>query len=207
MTESRDHIVVFVRAPVLGQVKTRLAAETGAARALEIYRTVTEHVLTVVRSVGAQVIISYTPADAGPQMRAWLGDEVGYEPQADGDLGARMAAVFAIRSAIGADRVVIVGSDCPTITQETITTALTALDGADVVFGPALDGGYYLVAARTPHAGLFRAVPWSSTRTLEVSLARAQEAGLRVALLPPMRDIDTIDDWRAYGERLPPHLS
>ena len=205
MTGNRDHIVVFVRAPVLGQVKTRLASETGAARALEIYRAMTEHVLGVMRSVGARVTVAYTPADAGPLMRAWLGDDVSHESQADGDIGARMAAAFASHVAGGADRVAIIGSDCPTITRETILTALTALDDADVVFGPALDGGYYLVAARTLHPALFRDVPWSSTRTLEVSLARAKEAGLRVAMLTPMRDIDTIDDWRASGERLLPH--
>ena len=204
MTASRDHIVVFVRAPLLGQVKTRLASEIGPARALEIYRALTEHVLTVVRSTGAQVFVAHAPADAGAVMRAWLGDNVGYEPQADGDLGVRMADAFASRVADRADRVVIVGSDCPTITGETIATALAALDGADVVFGPALDGGYYLVAARALHSALFRDVPWSSPRTLEVSLTRAREAGLRVALLTPMRDIDTADDWRAQGERLPP---
>lgn len=204
MTASRDHIVLFVRAPFLGQVKTRLASEIGPARALEIYRALTEHVLTVVRSTGAQVFVAHAPADAGPVMRAWLGDDVGYVPQVDGDLGVRMADAFASRVADGADRVIIVGSDCPTITRETITTALTALDDADVVFGPALDGGYYLVAARELHAALFRDVPWSSTRTLDVSLTRARDAGLRVALLTPMRDIDTVDDWRAYGARLPP---
>lgn len=204
MTVSRDHIVVFARAPILGQVKTRLASETGQARALEIYRALTERVLAAVQRVGAQVIVAYTPADAGSMMRAWLGTSVAQEPQADGDLGTRMAAAFVTRMADGADRVVIVGTDCPTITRETITAALTALDDADVVFGPALDGGYYLIAARALHDALFRDVPWSSASTLDVSLARAREAGLRVTLLTLMRDIDTIEDWRAYGERLPP---
>lgn len=206
MTVSRDHIVVFARAPILGQVKTRLASETGQARALEIYRALTEHVLAAVQRVGARVIVAYTPADAGPVMRAWLGASVTHEPQADGDLGTRMAAAFASRVADGAERVVIVGTDCPTMTRETITAALTALDDADVAFGPALDGGYYLIAARALHDTLFRDVPWSSASTLDVSLARARDAGLRVTLLTPMRDIDTIEDWRAHGERLPPLL-
>ena len=205
MVSSLDHIVVFARAPRLGQVKTRLASEIGPERALEIYRSMTEHVLAVVHPVGARIIVAHAPADAGPEMRAWLGANVTYEPQADGDLGERMASVFERRIADRADRVVIVGSDCPTVTVETITSALDALDGADVVFGPALDGGYYLVAARRLHRALFRDVPWSSARTLDVSLIRAREAGQRVALLTPMRDIDTADDWRAYGERLPPH--
>ena len=204
MTATRDHVVVFVRAPLLGQVKTRLASDVGPARALEIYRALTEHVLRVMRSTGARVLVAHAPADAGPLMRAWLGDDLEYEPQADGDLGARMSAVFASHVADGADRVVIIGSDCPTITAETITAALDSLDGADVVFGPAFDGGYYLVAARALHAELFHDVPGSSHHTLDVSLTRARDAGLRVALLTAMRDIDTIDDWRAYGERLPP---
>ena len=206
MARSRDHIVVFARAPRLGQVKTRLASEIGPERALEIHRSMTEHVLAVVHHVGARVIVAHSPADAGPEMRAWLGANITFEPQADGDLGERMAAVFERRVADGADRILIVGSDCPTITVDTITSALESLDGADVVFGPALDGGYYLVAARGLHTALFRDVPWSSARTLDVSLTRAREAGQRVALLTPMRDIDTADDWRAYGERLPPRL-
>lgn len=194
---------MFARAPELGRVKTRLASELGAARALAIYRELTERVVRATQQSADCVVIAYAPSDAGRAMHAWLGGAPEYAPQGDGDLGDRMQHAFTSRLALGAQRVVLIGTDCPTITADTVAAAYAALDEADVVFGPALDGGYYLIGAREVHDVLFRAVPWSSARTLAVSLDRAHEAGLRVALLPPMRDIDTAADWRAHDQRSP----
>jgi rSAM/selenodomain-associated transferase 1 len=203
MTVGHDCLVVFARAPELGRVKTRLAADLGPARALAIYRELTARVIEVVRDSADRVVVTHAPADAEPSMRAWLGETLSYAPQCDGDLGERMEHAFATSLAEGAERVVIIGTDCPTITAETVDAAFAALDDADVVFGPAADGGYYLVGARAVHPFLFRAVPWSSDRTLGVSLDRAREAGLRVSLLPPMRDVDTAADWDAYDQGRP----
>ena len=198
MAAQRDWLVVFARAPELGRVKTRLAAEVGAERALAIYRELASRVLDAVRDGPHQIVIAHSPADAEPGMRAWLGDAFAYAPQCDGNLGARMTHAFASTLEAGAERVVLIGTDCPTIGAETVAAAFAALDEADVVFGPALDGGYYLVGARKLHPLLFQAVPWSSERTLAVSLDLARRAGLRLALLPSMRDVDTAADWRAY---------
>lgn len=200
MTRSPDHLVVFARAPELGRVKSRLAAEVGPLRALGIYRALTERVIRGVRHGPAHVVIAHEPPGAAPVMRAWLGDGFAYEPQTDGDLGTRMAQAMTARRMAGAERIVVIGTDCPSVTRDTIAAAFAALDEADVVFGPALDGGYYLVGAREVHACLFHDIPWSTEHTLDVSLDRARAAGLHVALLSPMRDIDTAADWRAYGE-------
>ena len=203
MATHRACLVVFARAPELGRVKSRLAADLGPARALAIYRELTERVIDAVRESADRVVVAYTPADAEPVMRGWLGDTLAYVPQCDGDLGERMERTLASSLMDGAERVVIIGTDCPTISAGTVAAAFAALDDADVVFGPALDGGYYLVGARDVHPALFRAVPWSSARTLQESLGRAHESGLRVALLPPMQDIDTAADWHAYSEGRP----
>ena len=200
MIRHRDHLVVFARAPELGRVKTRLAAEVGPLRALEIYRQLGERVTHALRDGPAHVVIAHEPPRAAPAMRAWLGEGVDYEPQSDGDLGTRMAQAMTARILAGAERIVVIGTDCPSVTAETITGAFAELDEADVVFGPALDGGYYLIGAREAHTCLFHDIPWSTAHTLDVSLARARAAGLHVALLPPMRDIDTAADWRAYEE-------
>ena len=189
---------MFARAPELGRVKTRLAADVGPLRALEIYRQLGERVIREVRRSPAHLVIAYDPPELEPVMRAWLGDSFAYEPQSDGDLGTRMAKAMTARIVAGAERIVVIGTDCPSVTADTITAAFAALDAADVVFGPALDGGYYLVGAMRVHECLFHDIPWSTAHTLDVSLARARAAGLRVALLPPMRDIDTAADWRAY---------
>ena len=200
MSAPHDAIILMARAPELGRVKTRLASEMGDDQALAIYRELGEGIAAALRKAGPRVVVSYTPASAEQLTRDWLGDDLRYEPQAAGDLGARMAAAVAARFAGGADRVVVVGSDCPTMSPETIRSAFAALADADVVLGPAQDGGYYLIGISAAQDTLFRDVPWSSHDVLRISLERAREAGLRVTLLPEMRDIDTAADWRSYRD-------
>lgn len=200
MSAPHDAIILMARAPEPGRVKTRLAAEMGDEQALAIYRELAEGVAAALRKAGPRVTVSFTPTDAEPMMRDWLGDDFRYEPQGSGDVGARMASAIASRFAAGADRVVVVGSDCPTMTPEALRAAFSALADADVVLGPAMDGGYYLVGVSAPQDALFHDVPWSSGNVLRVSLERARDAGLRVTMLPEMRDIDTAADWRAHRE-------
>jgi rSAM/selenodomain-associated transferase 1 len=191
-----NDLVVLARAPRLGAVKTRLAAALGDARALTVYRELAAHVLAAVREATVDaIVIAFTPSDAGPEMRAWLGDDLAYVEQCDGDVGARMNDAIEQRFAAGARRVVVIGADCPTIDADTVRQALSVLETHDVVFGPATDGGYYLVAMNAPHPEIFASVPWSTRRTLATSLERARDAGLRVALLEEMRDVDTAEDW------------
>lgn len=194
-------VVIMARAPRLGEVKTRLAAALGGERALTIYREITERVVTSVRDSEARIVVAFTPADGGDEMRGWLGSGFAYQPQRTGDLGHRMAGAIGAQFAAGADRVVVVGTDCPTLDAGTVRAAFDALDADDVVFGPASDGGYYLVGMRAPHPELFDDVPWSSEQTLAVSLERARAAELRIALLDEMRDIDTVEDWHWHVAR------
>lgn len=192
-----DSLIVFARAPRLGHVKTRLARTLGDEAALLIYRELAEHTLRVARESGIPVHVAFTPSDAADEMRIWLGDDLAYEAQAEGDLGARMARSIGARFSEGAGRVVIVGTDCPALSPASIRAALDALARVDVVYGPATDGGYYLIAQRALHPSLFADVPWSSSRTLAVSRAHAQAAGLVVTLLDELRDVDTAEDWQA----------
>lgn len=205
-------LVVFVRAPERGQVKTRLAASIGAEAALAAYRMLGTYVARNVASLGAStppcaLIAAYTPdtPTAKASTRAWLGDAFTYEAQVAGDLGARMAAAIGTRVAAGAGAVAVIGADCPAVSAATVERAFAALDaGADVVFGPAADGGYYLVALRRVYPELFTDVPWSSSNTLAVTLDRARAAGRRVTLLDTEHDIDTAvewDAWRGVGAR------
>lgn len=93
---------------------------------------------------------------------------------------------------------IVVGTDCPSLTAETVEQAFDALERAEVVIGPALDGGYYLIGMSSLQSSLFIDVPWSSADTRAITLERARAAGLRVSLLPVLRDIDTANDWRAW---------
>jgi rSAM/selenodomain-associated transferase 1 len=209
-------VVIFARAPELGRVKTRLAATVGAPEALACYRAMGRAVVDAVRHPGGatgaarwRLVVAHTPADAAPALAAWLDPQgaggLAYAPQADGDLGARMRAAVERAIADGAPRVVVVGTDCPDVDAAVVGDAFAALDTADVVLGPALDGGYYLVGVRAPAdracAALFEGVPWSAPDTLAVTLARAAAAGLSVARLAPLRDVDTADDWAWWRGR------
>jgi rSAM/selenodomain-associated transferase 1 len=196
-----DSVIVMARAPRLGTVKTRLAVELGEERALAIHRAMTERAIGAATGLSCAVTVAYTPADAGEEMRSWLGDRFDFAPQQGSELGARMTAAIEARLLAGARRVVVIGTDCPTLDAGTLQEALAALETHDVVFGPAADGGYYLVGVRAPQRTIFDRVPWSSEQTLAISLARAADAGLSVALLDEMRDVDTAADWRWHEER------
>jgi len=198
--------MVFARTPVPGQVKTRLAAEVGAARATRIYRTLAAGTVERLRGTGSpardpgvhwDLEIHYTPPDAEAEafMRGWLGEGPGFAPQVEGDLGMRMEAALRGALAEGAPAACVVASDVPDLGPLQVGEAFRALEGgADVVFGPAPDGGYYLVALRSPRPSLFRGIPWSTSEVLERSLSAAREAGLRVHLLEPLRDVDRASD-------------
>lgn len=192
-------LVVLARAPEAGRVKTRLAREIGDRAAVQAYRELGTAVLGAAGRLGdCDLRVAYTPADQEGRMRAWLGPAPGYEPQLQGDLGARMLSAIAGRFAAGAGKVLLIGTDCPDLDPALFETAFARLDRADVVLGPAIDGGYYLVGMKRLIAELFEGIPWSSPATLSATLARAAAAGVSVALLEPRRDIDTAADWRAW---------
>ncbi len=113
-----------------------------------------------------------------------------------------MSGAFARAFARGAERVAIIGTDSPAVSRATAVEALDALSAADVVLGPAEDGGYYLLALRRPQPELFEGVAWSTSSVLADTVARARKAGLSVRLLSPLRDIDTPEDLRAEWPRV-----
>ncbi len=200
--ESRDAIVVFARAPQLGLVKTRLASEIGDAAALSAYvelgRITWEHASDARRTLHCHAVVAYTPRDAEPAVRAWLGGADAYIAQDEGDLGQRMLGAIARVLADGAGRVVVIGTDCPSLTSGVLGDAFAALNDADVVLGPATDGGYYLIGMSRPFGAIFSDVPWSSANTLAVTLERAAAARLKVAQLSPLSDVDTAADLIAW---------
>ncbi|MGI9078458.1 MAG: TIGR04282 family arsenosugar biosynthesis glycosyltransferase [Gemmatimonadaceae bacterium] len=200
MTEERRRaVVIFARAPDLGKVKTRLAAELGEQEALDIYTGLAENTARVVAALPqCDRIVAYTPKDACVRMRAWLGAGFSYEAQCDGDLGTRMAHAFRRRFEDNAERVLLIGTDAPGIDCRILEEGLAALSNNDVVIGPALDGGYYVIGLRAPHAVVFENVSWSATDTLLRSIAAARRAGLSVHLLPELSDIDTAQDWSRW---------
>ncbi len=202
-------VAVLAKAPLAGSAKTRLAAEVGSARALAAYKDVGER---VVRQVAKEfsVCVWFDPPDAEDAVRSWLSEAAEFRPQPEGDLGARLTNAFDCHLSEGAGPVVTIGADAPGVTAETVRAAVDALGGgptvkeqgnrgADVVLGPAVDGGYYLIGLSTPHPELFRAVPWSTADVLRVTLQTCKKWQLRASLLEPLRDLDTGADLAALG--------
>ena len=192
----RRTVVVFAKAPTPGRVKTRLEADVGAPRAVRIYRSLGRDTVDGLRGGPYRLMVYVDPP--GPEttaaMHEWLGrDGIEYRPQSEGDLGARMAQAFD-ECLEEADQVCIVGTDIPGIDRDTVLRAFDTLQDENVVFGPATDGGYYLVAMSQRHPGLFSDIAWSTPAVLETTLARASEAGVNVALLDAKTDVDTLAD-------------
>lgn len=209
--------MVFVKFPTPGQFKTRLAGSLGDDRTLLIYNELVELTFSAVDEwtrggpggiappALRSVQIAFTPASLEAECRAWLADALRtwpappeWIPQVTGDLGVRLQHVFHESLTTGFSRVCAIGSDCPGLTATFLEQAFLHLVGHDVTIGPTSDGGYYLIGLNSHRPELFAEIPWSTENTLNVTLDRAQHAGLSVALLPPLDDIDTEADWRRW---------
>jgi rSAM/selenodomain-associated transferase 1 len=200
-------LLVFVKAAREGKVKTRLAAAVGDAAAAALYRAMAERVMEATAPAGGyQRLVCFDPPDAGEEIRAWLGDDEALLPQGEGGLGARMAGAFAEAFRRGASRVAIIGTDAPAVSRAHVEEALRGLDDHEVVLGPARDGGYYLLALDRPRPELFDGIPWSTAAVLAATTERAAAHGLRVRLLPPEGDVDTLEDVRREWDSLLPVL-
>ncbi len=194
---SRDLLIIFLKAARPGGVKTRIAVTTGPERACAIYKEMTAIVLDRFGSL-QNVELRFSPDDALAEIQPLLRETWKARPQGEGDLGARLLRAFASGFASGAERVVIVGSDCPEIKSSDVRTAWKELDLHDVVVGPAVDGGYWLIGLKAAHVDLFSDISWSSDQVLAQTLSRAKSLGLRIQLLRILSDVDTEEDWKAW---------
>ncbi|MBI4519312.1 MAG: TIGR04283 family arsenosugar biosynthesis glycosyltransferase [Gemmatimonadetes bacterium] len=189
-------LLIFAKAPLPGRVKTRLAADVGRAAATELYRAMGARVFERVREGPYEVVICYDPPGGEELVREWLcaPGSVRFEAQTSGDLGARMASAVDAAFARGATGVCVIGTDTPEIDRRLVTQAFQALALNDVVFGPARDGGYYLIALTKPCPALFHDIPWSTAAVLAESRQHAQALGLRFVELETLSDIDSVTD-------------
>lgn len=187
-------LIVFAKVPRPGRVKTRLAAAIGDVEAASLYGIMGRRVLDGVRGGRYRLIVYIDPANELAAAREWLGaGDVGFRPQEGDDLGERLAEAFR-REFQRARQVCAIGTDAPAVDRRVVERAFDELSANDLVLGPALDGGYYLIGATACWPELFRDVPWSTEGVMTATLARARALQLRTATLEPLPDIDTVED-------------
>jgi rSAM/selenodomain-associated transferase 1 len=194
-------LIILVKAPRLGKVKTRLARDLGGEGALLAYKQMTGALISNLFTL-KEVQILYSPADARAEIHQWLQPGWNASPQAEGDLGERLVAAFENAFSKGCAKVLIIGSDCPYVTREDIDRSWELLESSDLVLGPTLDGGYWLIGLRKSEPDLFRDIPWSTNAVLGETIKRAKAMGLKVSLMRNLEDIDTVKEWERFENSL-----
>lgn len=192
-----EHLIVFVKAPRPGEVKTRLAKSIGPTAASAAYRRLVETLLQRVASLPG-LELRFTPDDAAPEILPWLHPGWSHAAQGSGDLGSRLQRAFDEAFKAGAQRVVVIGADFPEVDADDVREAWSELKQRDLVVGPATDGGYWLLGLKQPHPQIFAGVKWDSDMVLADVLQRAKASGLRVQLLRILAGIDTQKEWQAF---------
>lgn len=187
--------MIFTRYPEVGRAKTRLIPALGADGATALHRQMVEHTIAQVREMSALLSIEVRFAGGDRDlMRQWLGEDLDYRPQAQGDLGARLLQASQQAFAEGATKVLMIGTDCPELDANRLRQTLTLLDQHDVVLGPAIDGGYYLIGLRRLIPELFQDILWSTPAVLKQTVQIAEALDLAIALLTPLSDVDYPED-------------
>jgi len=185
-------IVQFAKASRPGRVKTRLEPALSPDACASLQAALVGDVWERVTSSSADARFLYCDIDWAPYQQ--IAGAERFRLQREGDLGARMLGCFDELAAEGFDRIVIVGSDSPTLPVELVDRAIEALAECDAVLGPAEDGGYYLVGCRAPDKKMFGGVEWSSERTFAQTEAAFSKVGFSTFALPPWWDVDTPAD-------------
>ena len=197
-----DCFGIFAKYWEPGKVKTRLATTIGCESASEIYRQFVWTLVERFRRCAAQRVLCFTPPERAEAFAELAGADWIAKPQATGDLGARMTSFFDACFQDGARRVVLIGSDSPTVPGEHIKSAFRLLRQRDVVLGPTEDGGYYLVGASRNVAEIFEDIDWSTARVWEQTMARLGEQQLSYESLPQWYDVDEVTDLERLKDEL-----
>jgi len=198
-------LIIFVKYPEPGGVKTRLGSRIGMGQAAALYREFAERIFRMALGMAsdvAKVYVCFAPGPDPAAIRAWVGDDrCAYAEQKGESLGDRMRYAFQEAFSQGAMNAVLIGTDVPDIDASIVQRAFEGLQGHDAVLGPATDGGYYLLGMRAPGYEVFEGVPWSTPDVLPATLRLLTLEKLSVDLLPRLSDIDTEEDYRLYLSR------
>ena len=197
-------LVVVAKAPVPGEVKTRLYPKLTIDEATDLYRCfLQDRIKEIGRLTEIDLAISYTPEESKEYFSRFITNGFHLFPQRGKNLGERLSNIFKDKLADEYDAVSIIDSDTPDLPRSIVQQSFQLLmsNGVDAVFGPCDDGGYYLVAMRRPQPDLFQHIPWSTEAVLATTLERANAIGLKAELLPRWNDLDTFEDLIEFYNR------
>ena len=190
-------VIVFVKNPVPGQVKTRLTPHLSPEQAASLYQAFLIDWCNTLSTIStAHQVIAYTPPDGLKALQTLIGEDSVYIPQVGESLGERLIAAARWACDQGYSKFLFVGSDSPTLPTQYVKRALDLLESRDIVIGPSVDGGYYLIGFSKHGASLltptiFEEIAWSTEVVFQQTLEKIQAVNARLGLLPPWYDVDT----------------
>lgn len=187
-----DALIIIAKNPQLGKTKTRIGKKAGDQIALAVYNRLIRYTQEITKEVEAHRIVYYS--DFIDTEDSWDNKLYSKQKQVDASLGERMSSALNDTLQKGYYKAVLIGTDIYELTTDIINSAFKMLDNADVVLGPAKDGGYYLIGMKKPHLEIFEISEWSTDKVLSETLELVKKEGLGYQLLTPLNDIDEPED-------------
>ncbi len=199
----KQALILFVREPVLGKVKTRLAKTMGNQKALDIYKHLLLHTEGITKNLSVDKYVFFAETFGGASFNIWANSDGNYTlcEQWGNNLGERMENAFDHIFHKQYEKVCIIGSDCADLTEDYIRNAFFALENNDMVIGPTFDGGYYLLGMKQFQTLFFTNKQWSTSSVCTATINDAKLLNLSYCLLPVLQDIDTEEDWITYQSK------
>nr|WP_137669184.1 TIGR04282 family arsenosugar biosynthesis glycosyltransferase [Sphaerospermopsis reniformis] len=199
----KQHLIIFTRYPEPGKTKTRLIPALGEVGAADLQKQMTEHTILQVQELQKISAITVEVRFAGGNwelIQNWLGVGFVYQTQGEGDLGQRMMRSLVDAFSNNAEQVIIIGTDCPGLNSQILASAFEQLQTSDLVLGPAIDGGYYLIGLQKPILDLFTSISWGTNQVLSQTVTIAQELHLSFVNLPTLADVDRPEDLLVWEQ-------
>ena len=197
----KNLLMIFIKNPVAGEVKTRLGASIGSTNALQVYKKLLSHTREIAVQVKCDREIWYSSMI--DRRDSWNSDLFEKKLQQGRNLGVRMSGAFQQAFEAGYEKAVIIGSDCPELEPQHIEDAFDALRSEDAVIGPSEDGGYYLLGMKKYTPEIFSDIEWSTSSVFEETMRHFEQLGLTCKTLEVLNDIDTIEDLKKSDLSLP----
>ncbi|MGR3218709.1 MAG: TIGR04282 family arsenosugar biosynthesis glycosyltransferase [Candidatus Anammoxibacter sp.] len=215
---SSNYLIIFIKYPEPGKVKTRLSKGIGNGNAVALYKLFVKALLNRVAPITSfpdnqhehtshnecdyNVAIFFSPEEKREEIKDWLGDKYKLYPQSGSNLGEKISNAFNITYAMGAKKTIIIGSDTPALKKSLIHKAYDLLSTNDAVIGPTKDGGYYLLGLshaintfeRYRKSSIFAGISWSTEHVFNQTVVKLKQSNLSYKTLPEYYDIDQIDD-------------